>query len=149
MKPDNFPLAIFIAVAAGIFQTILLLHVDPYIAAYSPIPIWLDLHVATRSLFFLLLSMYIWIVSILPCLPVAHVLCNLRPHKLFVYLVLAVTPSFLWQHRFLFVDPARLDNPMIIFDSILPALFMLPAATAIVRFTSNNSFKPKPLRGSA
>jgi hypothetical protein len=135
MKSDNFSIAASVAFAVGILQTILLLYVDAYMAAYSPVPIWLALHVVTRFSFVSLLSIYIWTSSILLCLPVAYILCKLRPRKLFVYLILAVIPSFLWQHHLLFIEPARFSNFMAIFDSILPALLMLPAATAIVCLT--------------
>jgi len=133
MKSDNFPIAASVALAVGILQTFLLQYFDAYISAYSPVPIWLASHFASSFLLLLLLSLYIWTVSILLCLPAAYILCKLRPRKLFVYLILAVVPSFLWQHRLLFIEPARFSHFMVIFDSILPALFMLPAASAIVR----------------
>jgi hypothetical protein len=133
MKSDNFPIAVSVALAVGILQTFLLQYFDAYISAYSPVPIWLASHVVTSFFLLLLLSLYIWTASILPCLPAAYILCKLRPRKLFVYLILAVVPSFLWQHRLLFSEPARFSHFMVIFDSILPALFMLPAAAAIIR----------------
>lgn len=133
MKSDNFPIAASVALSVGILQTILLLYVDASIAAYSPVPIWFATHVATRFFLLSLLFIYDWTISILLCLPVAYILCKLRPRKLFVYLILAVVPSFLWQHRLLFIEPSRFSSFMVVFDSILSSLFMLPAATAIVR----------------
>jgi hypothetical protein len=133
MKSDNFPIAASVALAVGIFQTILLLYVDAYIAARSPVPIWLASHVFTSFFLLSLLFIYDWLISILLCLPAAYILCKLRPRKLFVYLILAVVPSFLWQHRLVFIEPARFSNFMA-FDSVLCALFMLPTATVIVRF---------------
>ncbi|WP_072757479.1 hypothetical protein [Rhodanobacter sp. OK091] len=133
MKSDNFPIAASVALAVGILQTFLLRYVDAYIAAYSPVPIWLASHVFTSFFLLSLLLIYDWLISIFFCLPAAYILCKLRPRRLFVYLVLAVVPSFLWQHRLVFIEPVRYSN-FLAFNSVLRDLFMLPAATAIVRF---------------
>ncbi|MBB6241572.1 hypothetical protein [Rhodanobacter sp. MP1X3] len=133
MKSDNFFLAAPIALALGALQTILLLYSWNYLAVYSPIPSWLATHGITGFSWKAILYAQDWLINITLCLPAAYVLCKLRPRKIFVYAVLAVVPSFLWQYRLVFVDRAAFSNTMAFLPGILSTAFMLPAAVALVR----------------
>jgi hypothetical protein len=133
VKSDNFFLAAPIALALGALQTILLLYSWNYLAVYSPIPSWLVTHGITGFSWKAILYAQDWLINIMLCLPAAYVLCKLRPRKIFVYAVLAVVPSFLWQYRLVFVDPAAFSNTMAFLPGILSTAFMLPAAVALVR----------------
>ena len=133
MKSENFFVAVLIALAVGVLQTILLLYSWSYLAVHSPIPSWLATHGATGFSWKAILYAQDWLINIALCLPAAYVLCKLRPRKIFVYLVLAVVPSFLWQHRLVFADPAAFSNVMAFLPGILLTAFMLPVAVALVR----------------
>ena len=133
MKSDNFFVAALIALAVGILQTILLLYAWDYLAVHSPIPSWLATHGVTGFSWEVLLYAQDWLINITLCLPAAYVLCKLRPRKTFAYLVLAVVPSFFWQNRLVFVDPAAFSNTMAFLPGILLTAFMLPIAVALVR----------------
>ena len=138
MKSDNFFLAALIALAVGALQTILLLYSWNYLAVYSPIPSWLATHGATGASLKAFLYAQDCLINITLCLPAAYVLCKLRPRKIFVYLVLAVVPGFLWQHRLVFVDPAAFSNITAFLPGILLTGFMLPAAVALVRLVQRS-----------
>jgi len=133
VKSENFFVAVLIALAVGVLQTILLLYSWSYLAVHSPIPSWLATHGATGFSWKAILYAQDWLINITLCLPAAYVLCKLRPRKIFVYLVLAVVPSFLWQHRLVFADPAAFSNVMAFLPGILLTAFMLPVAVALVR----------------
>jgi hypothetical protein len=133
MKSDNFFIATSVALAVGILQTILLLYLWTYIAAYSAVSPWLVAHGVTSLSLPWTLSMVDSLINILLCLPAAYILCKLRPRKLPLYLILAVVPGFLWQYRLVFVQPAAFSNFTAFLPGILSAVFMLPVATAIVR----------------
>ena len=135
MKSDNFFMAASVALAVGILQTVLLLCLWAYLATYSPIPLWLVSHGVTGLSLRGTLSIVDWIINILLCLPAAYVLCKLRPRKLPLYLIFAVVPGFLWQYRLFFIEPAAFSNFTALLPGILSAMFMLPAATAVVYLT--------------
>ena len=137
MKSENFFVAALIALAVGVLQTILLLYSWDYLAVHSPIPSWLATHGVTGFSWKAILYAQDWLINITLCLPAAYVLCKLRPRKIFVYLVLAVVPSFLRQNRLLFVGPAALSNTMAFLPSILLTAFMLPVAVALVRLAQH------------
>jgi hypothetical protein len=133
VKSDNFFVAALIALIVGILQTILLLYAWDYIAVHSLIPSWLATHGVTGFSWKAILYAQDWLINITLCLPAAYVLSKLRPRQIFVYLVLAVVPSFLWQHRLVFVDPAAFSNAIAFLPGALLAAFMLPGAVALVR----------------
>jgi hypothetical protein len=133
MKSDNFFIATSVALAVGILQTILLLYLWTYIAAYSAVSPWLVAHGVTSLSLPWTLSMVDSLINILLCLPAAYILCKLRPRKLPLYLILAVVPGFLWKYRMVFIEPAAFSNFTAFLPGILSAVFMLPVATAIVR----------------
>jgi hypothetical protein len=133
MKSDNFFMAASIALAVGILQTILLLYLWTCMATYSPVSTWLVSHGVTGLSLRRIVFIVDWLINISLCLPAAYVLCKLRPRKLPVYLIFAVVPSFLWQYRLVFIEPAAFSNFTAFLPGILSAVFMLPVATAIVR----------------
>ena len=144
----------FAALATGIVQMYLLAFCWAYIAIYNPLPSWLIAHgvhgVSLKSLLFLT----DFVLSLCLSLPAAYCLIRLRPRNLALYLALAVIPAFLWQNRLLLGgEPMPLDFSAFL-PGILAELLVLPVAVFVLlraraSVTPNNSFKPKPLRGSA
>jgi hypothetical protein len=150
MQLKTLPISAAIAVAVGCAQTYFLLFCWAYVGAYSPMLGWLvDLGLhgsAIRAAIF----PFDFLISVTLCIPAALVLLRLRPAKLWLYLALAVIPSFIWLNRQL-VGTSSLGDFVL---GWLPELFALPAAAWLAHFigkrgASDNSFKPKPLRGSA
>jgi lysylphosphatidylglycerol synthetase-like protein (DUF2156 family) len=133
VKSDNFFVAVLIALIVGIVQTMFLLYAWNYIAVHSPISSWLATHGVTGFPLKAILYAQDWLINITLCLPAAYVLCKLRPRKIFVYLVLAVVPGFLWQHRLVLVDPAAFSHVMAFLPGALLTAFMLPVAVALIR----------------
>jgi hypothetical protein len=132
VKYDNFFVAATVALVVGTLQVILLRYSWDYLAVHSPIPSWLATHGVTGFSWKAILYAQDWLFNVALCLPAAYILCELRPRKLFVYLVLAVVPGFLWQYRLVFVDPAAFGNVMTFLPVILLTAFMLPVAVALV-----------------
>jgi hypothetical protein len=142
------------AVAIGVAQMYLLLFCWAYIAANSPLSSWLIAH----GVLGFGLSALLWIsdftVSVCLCLPAAYLLLRLRPRNLWWHLALAVIPAFLWQSRLLLSGLPLALSFTTFLPGMLSQLLMLPTAVfVLLRITAsvapNNSFKPKPLRGSA
>ncbi|WP_457098142.1 hypothetical protein [Lysobacter sp. P5_B9] len=146
------PMSATVAVLVGLAQTCLLVLCWAYIAAHSPLPRWLiDLGLQGHAFRAALLPID-FLTSVLLSLPAAHLLLKLRPGKLWPYLILAVFPGFIWLNRGLVGNPLPIQFAGEIALGWIPELFALPAAAWLLRFMSgapNNSFKPKPLRGSA
>ena len=142
------------ALAIGIAQMYLLLFSWAYLEAHTSLPSWLLTHGVRGFWFFATLRVFDITWNVCLCLPAAYLLLRLRPRNLWLYLALAVIPAFLWQNRVLLSgEPIALG-----FTAFLPGmlyeLLMLPAAVFVLArvkasVTPNNSFKPKPLRGSA
>jgi len=138
VKSDNLIVATLIALVVGISQVVLLLYAWTYIAVHSPIPSWLAMHGVTGFSWKVVVYVQDWLINITLCLPAAYVLCKLRPFKLFIYLILAVVPGLLWQYRLVFVDPQAFSNFTTFLPGALLAVFMLPAAAAIVRLAQRH-----------
>ncbi|MBD8871688.1 hypothetical protein [Rhodanobacter sp. DHB23] len=138
MKSDNLFVATLVAFVVGILQMVFLLYAWAYIAVHSPIPSWLATHGVTGLSWKAVVYAQDWLINIALCLPAAYVLCKLRPRKLFIYLILAVVPSLLWQYRLAFFDPQAFSNFTAFLPGALLAVFMLPAATAIVRLAQRH-----------
>ena len=144
----------FAALAIGIGQMYLLVFCWAYIAIYNPLPSWLIAHGILGTSLKSLLFVTDFVLSVCLSFPAAYCLIRLRPRNLALYLGLAIVPEFLWQNRlFLGGEPMPLD-----FSAFLPGmlseLLVLPVAVFVLlrtgaSVTPNNSFKPKPLRGSA
>jgi hypothetical protein len=129
--PKQLALSILAAIAVGVAQTVLLLTVWAYIAAYSPLPAWLlSLGMSGppwRATIFALDS----VINLVLCIPAAYVLCLLRPRRLALYLAAAVVPGFLWQYRLVFEDPSAFSPLAPFLPGILTALLALPLATLV------------------
>lgn len=133
MNSDNFFAASLVALVVGVLQAILVLYAWDYIAVHSTIPSWLATHRVTGFSWKAILYAQDWLINITLCLPAAYVLCKLRPRRIFVYLILAVVPSLLWQYRLAFTDPAAFGRSTYFLPGAVLAVFMLPAAAAIIR----------------
>ncbi|WP_457098180.1 hypothetical protein [Lysobacter sp. P5_B9] len=156
MKLKALPVSATVAVLVGLAQTYFLLFCWAYIAAYSPHTRWLlDLGLQGNA-FYIAMFFFSFLISIVLSLPAALALLRLRPSRLWLYLLLAIGPGFVW------LNWGLIENPMSFAQYAgavalgwLPELFALPIAAWLLRLVlkrpgaPNNSFKPKPLRGSA
>ncbi|WP_457095883.1 hypothetical protein [Lysobacter sp. P5_B9] len=150
MTLKTLPVSATVAVLVGLAQAYFLLLCWAYIGAYSPLPRWLiglGLHGPSLRAVVLVID---FLTSVILCIPAALVLLRLRPAKIWLYLALAVVPSFVWLNYHL-VGTSNLGGFVL---GWLPELLALPGAAWLLHFlgisgASNNSFKPKPLRGSA
>ena len=94
MKLESLPISVTASILLGIIQSLLLMLIWAYIAAYTPVPRWLiDLGILGTA-FYSILFVLDFFLNILLCLPVAFVICRLRPEKLALYTTLAVVPAF-------------------------------------------------------
>ena len=154
MKLQTLPVSAAAAFVLGLAQSYFLLLCWAYIAVHTPLPRWLiDLGLRGDAFRAVLLPVD-FLTSVVISLPAAFALVKLRPARLALYLPLAVVPSFVWLNLGLIGDPmlGQFAGPVVL--GWLPELFALPVAVWIVclvpgRGAPNNSFKPKPLRGSA
>jgi hypothetical protein len=153
MKPQTILVPAVIAILLGILQTYLLTICWGYIAANTLVPQWL-VGIGLRGTTFRAVMFLIdFLTSVLLSLPAAFILIKLLPNKLWLYLVLAIAPSFAWLNYGLVGNVAFAELPAFVLGW-LPELFALPASAWLLQFafkvgTPNNSFKPKPLRRSA
>ena len=141
------------AILIGVAQFYFLLYCWVYIAAYTPLIHWL-FDLGLRASIRVVLFPVDFLTSVALSLPAGFLLTKLRPAGLRVYLLLAVVPSFLWLNRDVFGSPLLAQSPRWVVLGWLPELLGLPCAVWLVRLMTNrvapnNSFKPKPLRGSA
>jgi hypothetical protein len=144
MRSQALVISAVLASLLGIFQCYVILFCWPYIGAYSPVPHWLlgiglrgsTLHVVSGAFDFLL--------NVVLALPVALVLAHLRPAKLWLYVALALIAAIVWLNAGFAGSFSR---------AWIPPLIATPVAAWLVSFwrgrqSSNNSFKPNPLRSS-
>ena len=153
MKLSGLTTSVAAALLIGIVQTYLLVLCWAYIAMYTPLPQWLVAQGVTGNTHRTVMFATDFSISVLLSLPAAFLLRALRPRKLLLYLLLAVLPGFVWQYSNVLGDATLLRNWRFL-PGILSALLALPVAALIVQrakpgVAPNNSFKPKPLRGSA
>ena len=154
MKLSGLTASVAAALLIGIVQTYLLVLCWAYIAMYTPLPQWLIAQGATGATLRAVLFATDFSISVLLSAPAAFLLCVLQPRKLLLYLLLAVLPGFVWQYSNVLGDTTLLKDWRLFLPGALSALLALPVAALIVqrakpRVAPNNSFKPKPLRGSA
>jgi hypothetical protein len=146
--------SIALAVLIGVFHTYLLIWAWVYIGLITPLPRWLVSHGITGASYHAALFPADFLTNMLLCIPAAYLLCKLRPYRLWLYLLLAVIPGFLWQYRLFLADIALFNDWQTYLSGALLASLPLPATALLVRRIAswgapNNSFKPNPLRGSA
>lgn len=121
------------AVLLGIAQWYFLAFCWAYISAYSPVAGWL----AGSGIFGGALPAILWpldlLVSIILSLPVAFVLLQLRPPRLWFYLLLAVVPGFLWLNRETVVSPHLGQFALLFAAGWVQQLLALPLAVLLLR----------------
>lgn len=121
------------AVLLGLAQWHLLALCWAYISAYSPVAGWL----ASSGVLGGALPAVLWpldlLVSIVLSLPVAFVMLKLRPPKVWLYLVLAVMPGFLWLNRGAFVSPYFGQFAWLFAAGYVQQLLALPLAVWFLR----------------
>ena len=136
----------FFATLLGLAQGFLFTYCWAYIAAYTPLPLWVHNHglhgVAARAVIFPI----DFLTSVVLSLPAALLLITLRPAKLRLYLVLAVVPSFLLLNYRLVGNPYSSQFFWSFALGWLPELLALPAAVWLMQFVlticaPNNSLK--------
>jgi hypothetical protein len=156
MKFESLPISVTASIFLGVIQWLLLTLIWTFIALYTPVPQWLvDLGIL-GSAFYSILFVSDFLLNILFCLPVAFVICRLRPEKIVLYTALAVVPAFVWTNRLLISEPERLTL-FVPWYSFVPGwifgLVSIPLAVFIVnRLTKRSStFRPTASteRGSA
>lgn len=89
------------ALLVGVAQYVLLAFVWAYISAYNPLPGMLAHHVNSVTALNVYLLPVDCLINFILALPAAYILIKLRPYKLWLYLLLAVVPAFLWSNRLL------------------------------------------------
>lgn len=153
MKLRTLPVSVALAALIGAVHTYLTVWVWAYVGIYTPLPHWLISNGFAGSTFKGILFAADFLTNMALCVPAAYLLCKLRPTKLWVCLVAALLPSFLWQYRLVLGDTALLQNWQMFFPGALLGVLPLSATAFIIQRlvggAPNSSFKPKPLRGSA
>lgn len=146
MKFQTTKVSAFIAVFLGIAQCYFLKLCWVYIGIYSPLVHWLsgfglggvEIRTAVFPVDFL--------TSIMISLPAAFVLLKLRPRKLWLYLLLAVVPSFVWLNWGLIGGASFTQFAGSFAMGWLPELFALPAAVWLLHLVSGRTSPRKSLK---
>jgi len=128
MKLNTLPISALLATLLGVVQCYFLLFCWGYIAAYSPLPRWLyelGLYSITNRAVLFPIDL---ITSIVLSLPAAFGLLQLRPNKLWLYLLLAVIPGFIWLNIGLIGSPLFTQFAGSFMLGWVPQLLALPAA---------------------
>ena len=153
MKLQTLPVSVSLAALIGAVHTYLAIWAWAYIGLYTPLPHWLASHGVTGASFQGVLFPADFLTNMLLCIPAAYLLCKLRPAQLWLYLVAALLPGFLWQYRLVLGDITLLQSWQMFLPGALLAVLPLPATALIIRrFVAdapNSSFKPNWLRQSA
>lgn len=130
----NSRLASFLAaVLIGLVQMYILMRLWLYISIYTPLPNWFHTLGLRGGVLHLTVFLSDALVNVLFCLPAAYAICKLKPPRLFVYLILAIAPGFIWQYRLFFVDPPTFHNWALFVPGVLLTLLPLPLAALVVR----------------
>jgi hypothetical protein len=140
------------AMALGWAFPYLQLYAMQYVTIWTPFPRLLHGAGLSGSQFTWALFPIDFLTWVLIALPIAFVLTRLRPTRPAWYTALATLPFFIAVNIRLLVD-GTLHLSGLSVRMWLGWLLVLPCAVLIVhwlaRVRPNNSFKPKPLRGSA
>ncbi len=141
------------ALAIGLLQSSLVIFSLSIVAQYSPIPEWLAWNGFSGNELVLGVTVADFPIIFVLWLPAGYVLSRLRPLSIWAYLALAVVPSWIWLNQIVFSQGvfSPIDSLLL---SWVPEIVAPVVATLVMsRFVRpqrpNNSFKPKPLRGSA
>ena len=133
MKPDNLTLSIFLAFVIGIVQMFVLLYFWVGMTLYVQHVPWLLAHGVHGAWLKACLFVFDNTVNLALCMPAAIALCTLRPRKLWLYLILAIVPGFLWNSRLLLTDTSWLSHWTIFVPGVLMELLTLPVAVLVAR----------------
>lgn len=133
MKHPTPFISIPIALIIGLLQTYLAAVCWSYIEMYSPLVHWLygmglrtaGIHAVAHPVDLL--------TSVLISIPAALVLARLRPERTWLYLLLAVIPSFVWLNWNLVVNPSLVQFPGEMAWGWLQELATLPAAAWLIK----------------
>ena len=150
MRLNSLPTSFVLAVLIGAINTYLLLFAWTFIGVATPLPQLLISHevrgVAFKGILFavdLLTNMALY-------LPAAYLLCKLKPERIWVYLIAASLLPLWLNYRLLLFS---VFQGSVFLPGAIGAILPLPATTLIIKRlvagAPNNSFKPRPLRGSA
>ena len=133
MKLQTLPTAIVLALFVGAAQTYFVLVCWTYIGAYSPLPHWL-ISLGLRGIMFRSVSLcFDLLINVILSLPAAVALTRLRPANIWLYLALAVIPSFIWLNHGLIGNPYFRQFLGTFILGWLPQLFVLPMAVWLVK----------------
>lgn len=154
MKLQTLPVSAVLATLVGLGQCYFLLLCWAYIGAYSPLPFWLIQLGLEGEAFRAVLLPIDFLTSVVLSVPAALALLALRPAKLWLYLLLAVVPGFIWLNVGLIGNPLFSQFAGSLILGWLPELFAVPAAAWLLRImfkpgAPGDSFKSKPIRGWA
>lgn len=105
MKSRTLLISSIIALLVGVAQYFFVMFAWAYIAAYNPLPSLIAHHVHSIALFQAYLFPVDCLINFVLALPAAYLLIKLRPPVLWLYLVLAVVPAFLWSNRLVVGSP--------------------------------------------
>jgi hypothetical protein len=138
--------SVLVASVLGIAQCYIFFASWPYVAAYDPVPTWLIALGLRGNALFAASCLLDLTINTLLAVPVAFVLvAMLSPGQVWLYVVLAFCAAFGWLHAAF--------GASFSWTSFFPLLGIPASALAVSLWRSkpapNNSFKPKPLRGSA
>lgn len=154
MKLHTLPTSTLAALLIGLAQGYFLVFCWGYIAAYTPLPQWLmDVGLRDEALGAVIFSVDV-LISVVLSLLAAFVLVKLRPGKLWLYLLLAVLPGFIWQKLGVIDNALPGQFPASFVPGWLTPLLALPVAACVVSYMLNrgvpdNSFNPRSPGGSA
>ena len=128
-----------LAVLIGVIHNYLLTWVWSYIAAHTPLPHLLVSQGFTGTSISAVLYPIDFILNMLLCIPAAYLLCKLRPPRIWLYLLLATLPGFLWQYRLFLADIALFQDWRIYLPGALVALLPLTVTTLVIRRIANSN----------
>lgn len=150
MKLNALPISVVIAALLGIAEYHFLVFCWGYIAQYTPLLGWL-VGVGLKGVALRVVLFPIdFLTSVVISLPAAYLLSVLRPRMLWLYVVVAVVPGFVWFNLSLVGNPI-LTQYLLGFGWV-PELFALPVAAWLLRViprTPKDSLALGPSRGSA
>ena len=133
MKSDNLLLSMLLASVIGIAQMLVLLYFWVEMSLYSHHVPWLLAHGIHGAWLKALVFLGDNTLNLALCLPAAFALCKLRPSKLWLYLILAVIPAFLWNSQLLLTTTAWFNYWTIFIPGALMELLTLPVAVLIAK----------------
>ena len=141
------------ALVIGLLQFSLIVFCISFFALHFPISAWLAHNGFGGTKLLLGVTVVEFPMHVVLWLPAGYLLLRLRPLPLWVYLALALVPTWVWINRLvLFQGEFSPIGSMLLSwvpELVAPVVATLVVAKLIRPQMPNNSFKPKPLRGSA